>query len=358
MEVEPTSAATSSLTEEEAALYDRQIRLWGADAQKRLRVANVLLAGFRGILTEVCKNLVLAGVNNVTILDQDPIRPSDLAAQFFLREEDVGKTRAEALERIQVLNPQAKLTFESADIADKDEDYLRAFNVICISNQTLATIEKVNGICRKHGIPFYAADSFGYRAFFFADLGGHGYVVEEEKPKEDEKEKENGKRSGAVDAQPPVKRQRTEAEEPPAPKTGTVVAASPLFDIVHKVNWGHASMRRVPKLFFASLLLYMWSGEHGRRPYGLTSDEQARLVELKNAFLKKHNLRDNFLTDDFLLETARTAGAELSPICAIVGGILGQQVIKVISAKGEPEVHNLFFYDARSALGSVEAITV
>jgi hypothetical protein len=48
--------------------------------------------------------------------------------------------RAEALERIQVLNPQAKLTFESADIADKDEDYLRAFNVICISNQTLATI--------------------------------------------------------------------------------------------------------------------------------------------------------------------------------------------------------------------------
>jgi hypothetical protein len=48
-------------------------------------------------------------------------------------------------------------------------------------------------------------------------------------------------------------------------------------------------------------VLYMWSGEHGRRPYGLTSDEQARLVELKNAFLKKHNLRDNFLTDDFLL---------------------------------------------------------
>jgi len=52
----------------------------------------------------------------------------------------VAPQRAEALERIQVLNPQAKLTFESADIADKDEDYLRVFNVICISNQTLATI--------------------------------------------------------------------------------------------------------------------------------------------------------------------------------------------------------------------------
>ena len=46
------------------------------------------------------------------------------------------------------------------------------------------------------------------------------HAREEEKPKEDDKEKENGKRSGAVDAQPPAKRQRAEAEEPPAPKTG------------------------------------------------------------------------------------------------------------------------------------------
>ncbi len=30
----------------------------------------------------------------------------------------------------------------------------------------------------------------------------------------------------------------------------------------------------------------------------------------------------------------------------------------VLFLAGEPEVHNLFFYDARSALGSVEAITV
>jgi len=85
-------SSSDFITEEEAALYDRQIRLWGADAQKRIRAANVLLAGFRGILTEVCKNLVLAGVNNVTILDQDPVQASDLGAQFFLREEDQGKS--------------------------------------------------------------------------------------------------------------------------------------------------------------------------------------------------------------------------------------------------------------------------
>lgn len=29
------------ITEDEAALYDRQIRLWGLDAQKRLEISNV-----------------------------------------------------------------------------------------------------------------------------------------------------------------------------------------------------------------------------------------------------------------------------------------------------------------------------
>ena len=33
------------ISEAEAALYDRQIRLWGLDAQRRLRAANVFLAG-------------------------------------------------------------------------------------------------------------------------------------------------------------------------------------------------------------------------------------------------------------------------------------------------------------------------
>jgi hypothetical protein len=55
------------------------------------------------------------------------------------------------------------------------------------------------------------------------------HAREEEKPKEDDKEKENGKRSGAVDAQPPAKRQRAEAEEPPAPKTGLAPAEGDHF---------------------------------------------------------------------------------------------------------------------------------
>ena len=41
------------ISEAEAALYDRQIRLWGLDAQRRLRAANVFLAGLKGGLMEI-----------------------------------------------------------------------------------------------------------------------------------------------------------------------------------------------------------------------------------------------------------------------------------------------------------------
>src|SRR5262245_15501331 len=83
--------ASEKLSEEEAALYDRQIRLWGADAQQRMREAHVLIYGFGGIHAEVCKNLVLAGVGAVTIMDDTIVEPHHLSAQFFLREEDIKK---------------------------------------------------------------------------------------------------------------------------------------------------------------------------------------------------------------------------------------------------------------------------
>lgn len=38
----------SAITLEEAELYDRQIRLWGVEAQKNLRAADVLVIGLSG----------------------------------------------------------------------------------------------------------------------------------------------------------------------------------------------------------------------------------------------------------------------------------------------------------------------
>lgn len=49
------------LSREEADRYDRQIRVWGAEAQGRIRDSVVFVAGLSGLHPEVIKNIVLAG---------------------------------------------------------------------------------------------------------------------------------------------------------------------------------------------------------------------------------------------------------------------------------------------------------
>ncbi|KAF6148436.1 hypothetical protein GIB67_038791 [Kingdonia uniflora] len=41
------------LTEQETALYDRQIRVWGVDAQRRLSKAHILVSGMKGTVVEI-----------------------------------------------------------------------------------------------------------------------------------------------------------------------------------------------------------------------------------------------------------------------------------------------------------------
>jgi ubiquitin-like 1-activating enzyme E1 A len=80
-----------SITADEIALYDRQIRLWGVQAQENIRRAKVLLIGIKGLGNEIAKNLVLAGIQSLAVADHQIVTHEDLGAQFFITEEDVGK---------------------------------------------------------------------------------------------------------------------------------------------------------------------------------------------------------------------------------------------------------------------------
>jgi ubiquitin-like 1-activating enzyme E1 A len=67
------------------------LRVWGVDAQKRMRAAHVLVVGTRALSAEVCKNLALAGIGALTLHDDALVTESDLGAQFFLETADIGK---------------------------------------------------------------------------------------------------------------------------------------------------------------------------------------------------------------------------------------------------------------------------
>ena len=71
----------TSVTEQEVTQYDRQIRLWGLEAQNRLRGAKILLFGIGPLGGEICKNLVLAGIGEIDICDPTP--PTEKVTMFY-----------------------------------------------------------------------------------------------------------------------------------------------------------------------------------------------------------------------------------------------------------------------------------
>jgi len=96
-----------TISQDEVALYDRQIRLWGLQAQEKLvshhhvktlsdlvssiRKANVLLISAKALANEIAKNLVLAGIGALTIIDPEVVTEMDLGSQFFVTEADIGR---------------------------------------------------------------------------------------------------------------------------------------------------------------------------------------------------------------------------------------------------------------------------
>lgn len=56
--------------------------------------------------------------------------------------------------------------------------------------------------------------------------------------------------------------------------------------------------------------------------------------------------------DSTLRTVATTAAHELSPVCAVVGGLLAQDILKALAAR-EPPIANFFTFDGNLGGGTV-----
>ena len=56
-----------------------------------------------------------------------------------------------------------------------------------------------------------------------------------------------------------------------------------------------------------------------------------------------------------VLEELVTGDMELPPVSAVLGGVLANEVLKVVSHKGEP-VNNFFFFSVMDNIGQIETL--
>lgn len=89
------------------------------------------------------KNVILAGVQSVTIHDTKTVEIADLGAQFYLSEDDVGRNRAEACkERLQDLNTAVAVNAATCDLT---AEFLSNFQV---SYRSLRSSDLHNVLCK------------------------------------------------------------------------------------------------------------------------------------------------------------------------------------------------------------------
>lgn len=65
--------------------------------QSILRNAKVLVAGCGALGNEIVKNLTMLGVGNISVVDMDKVEKSNLSRSILFRNEDEGKSKAEAI---------------------------------------------------------------------------------------------------------------------------------------------------------------------------------------------------------------------------------------------------------------------
>ncbi|TKY85049.1 hypothetical protein EX895_006129 [Sporisorium graminicola] len=375
----------SAVTEDEAALYDRQIRLWGLAAQNRLRSAHILIVGWNGIATEIIKNTVLSGIGSITVLDPTVIDGSvDLLSGFFFRDEEVGELKCSQapLDRVRALNPLVKVhglsDVQSYEALLKGGDEAQAWlkergvDVVVAGTPLPETqagdsglrekLVKLNGTARAAGIKFFFSATQGFGGFYFADQITHDYIIERSLPPA---------ASSVGSNKPSTDASETTTETQRVKQRQTFV---PLSESLAQ-QWTGLTERqqrrtRIPLDWFIWLSLTDLQTRLSHNSTD-TSVSASALKDRTTALIREKGLNPATVFSQFAggasggdavdrifgsVVSLGGSGVALAPVASVVGGVLSQDILNSIGGREQPVVNWLFLSIDASGATSVHKI--
>lgn len=373
-------------------LYSRQLYVLGHEAMKRMQNSNVLISGMRGLGVEVAKNIILGGVKSVCIHDQGNAEWADLSSQFYLRENDLGKNRAEVCHpSLAELNNYVPVSTHTGPLT---EDFLIDFQVVVLTNSSLDEQLRVGELCHDQSIKFIVADTRGLFGQLFCDFGEDMVVmdVNGEQPlsamismitKDNAgvvtclDEARHGFESGDfvtfTEIQGMDELNNCEPVEIKVlgPYTFSICDTTKFSDYV---RGGIVSQVKMPKkISFKSLKaslaepeflitdfakfehpaqlhigfqgLHEFQKQHKRLPKPRNEADAAEVLALSRTVNEKasKSLKQEQLVENLLKELAYQATGDLAPLNAFFGGLAAQEAMKACSGKFMPIMQWLYF---------------
>ncbi|TIA96521.1 hypothetical protein E3P94_03251 [Wallemia ichthyophaga] len=314
------SIMSTSISNQEASLYDRQIRLWGLSAQNKIRSSHVVLVNaLRGCSCEVAKNLTLAGVGKLTLIvehtDWDNVKV-DGSTAIFIRggENNTQSTEDTFKSNINNLNPHVQVEIKSVDSYSNLVDAYKTANIVIATDLQPHTYNAIHSQLNPL-TPLY----------LIGTLGLAGYVIVT---------------NGSVDASGSEMVHKT-LDQLTQSKPGT------------KTRKLREKRDLLGKWRGWLLVMAWWSWlENERRSVTTESEDVDRFYD---TLLNKAKYAD--LIDDNPLPFTKADVAQLipslntsiAPVHATLGGFIAQDVISAISSKhpGTNNAWNWLSYDAK-----------
>lgn len=153
--------------------YQRQTCLqeFGAEGQKKLEKARVLIVGCGGLGNAVAVYLAASGIGNLVLIDDDEVSLSNLHRQVFFAVNDVGSPKAEVLARyIRSINPFVRVTAKKLRLSKSNcLNEFHGIDIVVDCTDSLPAKYLINDICVIHKLPLVYGSLYkfdGYVASF------------------------------------------------------------------------------------------------------------------------------------------------------------------------------------------------
>jgi len=399
------------------SLYSRQLYVMGHEAQKKMAKASILIIGLDGLGVETAKNVILAGVKSVSLFDNTLTTYEDLASQFYLTESDIGKSRADVSKpKLAELNPYVDVSI--LQCVTITPDILETFTCVVLIAQPLSIQKSITEFCHMKNIAVLVSDVRGVFARIFCDFGVN-FAVHDINGEPDITSMIAGitkdspalvtvleeTRHGLQTGDKVLLTDISGMEILNGQEYTVTVKDSFSFEInVDTTNFpeyyrgGHCKLLKkteilnfdsmsisyenpgefvcdfmkfahAPILHLAFKALDMYKEEKGNFPNpGNSDDAQAFYEYVKGVNNSVPSDRKHFKLEEgdineyenLFKRLALCCRGSISPMCALVGGILGQEVLKACSGKFKP-IKQWYYFDAIEALPetplSVEEVT-
>ena len=285
--------------------------------------SKVLYIHVSGLSSEILKNLVLAGIRAVLCDGRPFAETAEHTPTVFINREDRSNKKLKTAtvaevwkEKVEEINPLlGECETHNTAVADLTEEFLAQFRiVICSRLSSLQDAVRISQIVTAAGHQFYMADCFGLNGAAALDLGAaHTYRPEQGKKLLD------------------VEQLKTHVP------LETMLMKVPLQDATNRFH-----KAAPPDVWIQYRCLLEFVDQKGTWPTKATADDfvttiQTWIAETSPALLDNHAV----LTKESLQQLAAIATAEVAPVCSVLGGVLGNEIIKAISGKGAPANNTL-----------------